>query len=261
MDLMNCGDLSLKNERCKMNSKKYNKDIIKPIIFSIIYTIHFYLVTKFSVENNILMMINDITINNIVIKFMYDSTTMILIPSILIIIYRKRLIEFKLNFKYMYLLYALITILAVSFVLHGDFTIKGIYQLFFSLVIVGFGEEFIYRGYIYNQLTKHNRLLAIIISGFFFGILHAILPGLVAGNSLGQIIFSMRNEIGGGILMGYYFIYILDKSNSLYIPIFVHAIMNYAITSVSIITMIFIPIYLYTIDKKAIKENNYNEIL
>lgn len=244
-----------------MNSKKCDKDMIMPLLFCIIYLIYFYLATKFSVENNILMKIKDITINNIGIKFMGDFTTMLLIPCILIIIYRKKLIEFKLSFRHRYLQYALITILVVSFILYSDFTIKGIYQLFFSLVIVGFGEEFIFRGYIYNQLTKHNRLLAIIVSGFFFGILHAILPGLVAGNSLEQIVFSMRNEIGGGILMGYYFIYILDKSKSLYIPIFVHAIMNYSITGFSIIAMIGTPIYLYIIEKKAIRQNNYNEIL
>lgn len=60
----------------------------------------------------------------------------------------------------------------------------------------------------------------------------------------------MLNEIGGGIVMGYYFIYVLEKSKSLYIPIFVHAIMNYAFVGVSVITVIGTGFYLQKLDKK-----------
>lgn len=167
-----------------LNSRRYNKDISKPILFSIAYTICFYLSIKIIVGKDMLIGLNDVTINNVGQKFMGDFFVILLTPCILMIIFRKSLKEFKLSFTHKYLQYTLITILAVSFILHGDFTIKGIYQLFFSLVIVGFGEEFVFRGYVYNQLSNHNRLLAIIISGFFFGIMHAILPGVLAGKGL-----------------------------------------------------------------------------
>lgn len=240
-----------------MNSRRFNKNIIKPILFSIAYTIYFYIVTKYIVEKDILVGLNEVTINNIGQKFMGDFLVMLFIPCILMIIYRKSLKEFKFNFTHKKLQYTLIAILAVSFILHGNFTIRGIYQLFFSLVIVGFGEEFIFRGYVYNQLSKHNKLMAIIISGFFFGILHSILPGILSGKDLGGIAFSMLNEIGSGIVMGYYFIYILDKSKSLYIPIFVHAIMNYAFVGVGIITMIGTGFYLQKLDKMKVIHASY----
>ena len=244
-----------------LNSRKYNKDIIKPILFSIAYTIYFYLATKFIVEKDILISLKDVGINNVGQKFMGDFFVILLIPCILMIIYRKNLKEFKLNFTHKNLQYTLITILVVSFLFHRNFTVRGIYQLFFSLVIVGFGEEFVFHGYVYNQLSKHNRLCAIIISGFFFGIIHAILPGVLAGKAIGGIGLSMLSEIVGGILMGYYFIYILEKSNSLYIPIFVHAIMNYAFVGVGVITMIGSGFYLQKLDKKKYPSKDYNEIL
>lgn len=234
-----------------LNSRKYNRDMMKPILFSIVYTVYFYLAIKFIVDNNMLVSLNDIIINNIGKKFMGDFLVMLLIPCVLMIIYRKRLREFKLNFIHKRLQYTLIIILAVLFILHGNFTIRGIYKLFFYLIIIGFGEEFIFRGYIYSQLSNHNKLLAIIISGFFFGVLHAILPGILAGKGLGGIAFSMLSEVGGGILMGYYFIYILEKSQSLYIPVFVHAIMDYSIGVVGIITIIGTAYYLRKLDKET----------
>ena len=138
----------------------------------------------------------------------------------------------------------------------GDFTIVGVYKLFFYLIVVGFGEELIFRGYIYSQLVNHNRFLAIVISGFFFGILHAILPGIVSGKGLVGIAASMLNEIGSGIIMGYYFIYILEKSKSLYIPILVHTILNYSIGVIAIIPIIGTWIYLYKVDRDARSKEN-----
>ncbi|CAK7027081.1 CPBP family intramembrane glutamic endopeptidase [Tissierella sp.] len=123
-----------------------------------------------------LISINNITINNVGTKFIGDFFVMLLVPLILAVIYRKRLIEFKLHFVHTYLQYALIAIMMTFFLLHGDFTIRGYYKLFFYLVVVGFGEKFIFRGYVYNELLRHNKFLAVIVSGFFWGILHAILP-------------------------------------------------------------------------------------
>lgn len=66
-------------------------------------------------------------------------------------------------------------------------------------------------------------MLAILVSGFFFGVMHAILPGLLAGHDLGQIVLEMLNEIGGGIVVGFFFIYLMEKSSVIITSIlFVH---------------------------------------
>ncbi|WP_209511333.1 CPBP family intramembrane glutamic endopeptidase [Sedimentibacter acidaminivorans] len=40
------------------------------------------------------------------------------------------------------------------------------------MVVVSFGEEFIYRGYIYNKLKEKSVIRAMIISGILWGVGH-----------------------------------------------------------------------------------------
>lgn len=131
----------------------------------------------------------------------------------------------------------------ILFFLHKDFTITGLYLFFFYLIITGFGEEFIFRGYIYNRLKVNSRVLAIILSGILWGIGHAILPSVVSHASIIHLLLSMSKEIGGGIICGWYFIYLQEESNTLWIPILVHAILDYTIGFIGIFTAIIIFIY------------------
>lgn len=199
--------------------------------------------------------------SNIGIKFITDFLVTLFVPLVLMIVYRKRLIEFKLQFKNSFLQYALIGTMIFLFVLHKDFTIAGCYRFFFYLIVVSFSEEFVFRGYVYNQLLRHNKWLAIIVSGFFWGISHAILPGLLDGDGLGQIGIRMLSEIGGGIIAGYYFIYLLNKSNSLFIPIFIHAILDYQVGNIGTLIAIVTGAYFIIIDRRVRKSIFYKEDL
>ncbi len=201
-----------------------------------------------------LISINSITKNNVGTKFIGDFFVTLFVPLILIMIYRKRLIEFKLQFMHTYLQYTLIGVMILFFILHRDFTIRGYYKFFFYLVVVGFSEELVFRGYVYNELLRHNKLLAVIVSGFFWGILHAILPGLLAGDGLGQIGIRMLSEIGGGIITGYYFIYLLEKSKSLFIPIYIHAILDYQVGGIGVIAAIATGVFFFMLDRKKLQK-------
>lgn len=237
-----CGD--------EMKSRKVSFAI--PILFSLVYVAYFYVVLNFFISNNLFISTNSVSINNLAARVLFDFCTMLLLPLILLMIYRKRLADFNLTLNHSYLLYILLIIMVLLFYLHKDFTVIGIYKLFFYLVVIGFSEEFIFRGYVYNKLRSHNRLLAIIISGFFWGIMHAILPGLLAGASIGQIGIRMIYEIGGGILCGYFFIYLQERSKSLLVPVFVHAILDYSVGYIGVITAIGAFIYLFADNRKKI---------
>lgn len=100
----------------------------------------------------------------------------------------------------------LLCIYIVFFFMHGDFSISGCYKAFFYIFIVAAPEEIIYRGYLFSKLRSFNRLTAILVSGSLWGIMHAILPGILAGNDLSIILESMLSEIGGGIIGGLFFI-------------------------------------------------------
>lgn len=237
-----------------VNRQKNSFHMAIPIIISLLYTIYFYIVAKFFIERNMLISINDIMISNVGTKLIGDFFAMLLVPLILIVTYRKKLHEFNFQFQHTYLQYFLIAIMVILFFLHGDFTIRGYYKFFFFLVVVAFGEEFIFRGYVYNKLQRHNKFLAIVASGLFWGILHAVLPGLLAGGTIVQIGISMLSEIGGGIFAGYYFIYLMEKSKSLFIPVFIHAILNYTVGIIGILVAIGAGIYLFISSRKEEKE-------
>lgn len=71
-----------------LNSRKWNVDIIRTITFSLGYTIYFYIVVKLIVENNMHIIIHNITDDNVYRKLMEDFIVMLLIPCVLMIIYR-----------------------------------------------------------------------------------------------------------------------------------------------------------------------------
>ena len=94
--------------------------------------------------------------------------------------------------------------------------------------MVGFCEEFIFRGYAYNLLAPINRKGAILISGAFFGMGHAILPIIHGQLSLEKAMIAILSTIGGGIVSGYFFIYLEERGRTLLVPILVHALMDYS---------------------------------
>ena len=56
------------------------------------------------------------------------------------------------------------------------YSIRGAYKILFYTFLIGFCEEFIFRWYTYKLLVPINRKGAILISGVFFGMGHAVLP-------------------------------------------------------------------------------------
>ncbi len=71
-------------------------------------------------------------------------------------------------------------------------------------------EEYIFRGLVYNKLKKFNsKKTAIIITTILFALLHF---------ELSQIIYTL--------LVGFYLIYIYDKTNNIYLSILTHIIIN-----------------------------------
>ena len=214
-----------------MKILKDKKSNIIPILVGIFEFAWFYIIANFTINNNMHIRLNNVTWDNIIMKFVNDYCVMLLLPTILIIIGRKHLSDYRLCFESKKETLSLLAVMIIFFFLHNDFTITGIYKFFFFLVVVGFGEEFIYRGFLYNKLKGNSKVMAIILSGILWGIGHAILPSLLNGPGKGQLLqllAGMRNEIGGGIVSGWYFIYLQEKSKTLWIPILIHAILDYS---------------------------------
>lgn len=221
-----------------MKRYNYRKYFIIPLILGCFQFALLYISIYWAFRNNVLISQNNVTLNNIPIKFLNDYFSMLLLPSIFIIANRRNLKDFGLCCGSKKESFILLAIMLLLFILHNDFTITGFYKFFFYLVVVAFGEEFIYRGFLYNRLKGNSKAVAIILSGILWGSAHAIMPSILNNSSIGQLLLSMSDEIGGGILMGWYFIYIQEKSKTLWIPILIHAILDYTVGGIGIFTAI-----------------------
>lgn len=214
------------------------KYFIIPLVLGSIQFALLYISIYLAFKNNMLISQNNVTWNNIAVKFLNDYFSMLLLPSILIIANRRNLKDFGLCYESKKESFVLLVIMLLLFILHNDFTITGFYKFFFYLVVVAFGEEFIFRGFLYNRLKCNSKTVAIVLSGILWGISHAIMPYILNNSTIGQLLLSMSNEIVGGILMGWYFIFIQEKSKTLWIPILIHAILDYTVCGIGIITAI-----------------------
>ena len=94
---------------------------------------------------------------------------------------------------------------------------------FYIIIWAPIGEELFYRGYVYGELKeKYGLLGATLISTFFFGIRHAthmlFLPTypLIAG------LYWAFSAFVFGLVM----VYAYEKTESLYVPMIVHLIVN-----------------------------------
>ena len=67
------------------------------------------------------------------------------------------------------------------FVVHQQFNMPGFYLFIQDLIIIGFSEEYLYRGVMYSIMKKENTALAIVLSSLFRGITHAVYPTVVVG--------------------------------------------------------------------------------
>lgn len=225
-----------------MNKEK--KQFILAVAVAVVALVWFYIASIFFFNKNMLISIHSVTWDNIFIKLAQDYSVMLFIPTILLIINRKNLKDFDLCMESRKEIYLLFSILIIFFILHNDYSIRGIYRFFFYLIVISFGEEFLFRGFVYNKLKFKSKAVAIILSGMLWGAGHAILPSILESRDILYILFAMRNYIVGGILSGWYFIYLQEKSKTLLVPILIHALMDYSFSFFGPLVALIIFIYL-----------------
>jgi membrane protease YdiL (CAAX protease family) len=131
-----------------------------------------------------------------------------------------------------------------------------IYML--SMVLIGFLEEIIFRGFLFQMMAKDSVKVAVIVTSITFGIGHII--NLLNGAELVPTLL----QICYAIAIGYLFAVILVKSKSLWPQIITHSVVNalsifntenIVTTYISPVILIIVPlIYAVYLNKKI--ENN-----
>ncbi|MGM0212808.1 lysostaphin resistance A-like protein [Enterococcus sp. AZ109] len=204
-----------------------------PLIWIMTYLLFFAFSVGFLWNSGMLLGVSEVGSNNFFIKAASDFIVNILWALLFIgLVYRKnhRLADIGLTKESPKLVIGLIIIYIGMFLLIQDFSIRGFYQAYFYLFVVAFGEEIIFRGFLFKQLEKVTSMWpAIIISGAIFGFMHAILPSIVSGDTFSQFLVKSMNELGGtGILGSLFYIFLYKKSGNLWVAILVHGILDYS---------------------------------
>ena len=102
---------------------------------------------------------------------------------------------------------------------------ERVYAFWFYLIIVGCGEEFVFRGYLHRELRKaFNFKVSVILGGLVFGFAHGYSHFMVLGGPITGIL----SELGGGIVGALVFSAIYEKSKSIGWSILIHACLDFA---------------------------------
>ena len=99
-------------------------------------------------------------------------------------------------------------------------TITEIIFFMISMIFVGFLEEIIFRGFLYQMMAKDNVKTATLVTSLTFGIGHIInlLNGADLVPTLMQVVYAVAT--------GYAFVVILQKGKSLWPCIITHSVVN-----------------------------------
>lgn len=176
----------------------------------------------------IYLVLNSICINNFGDKHFITAICNILLSlGIIIFIIKNKLVSYyKLNSfpKLKPFLYFIPLLLLMSVNLWSGININNsileIICFMISMICVGFLEEIIFRGFLFQMMSKDSLNQAIIVTSLTFGIGHILnlLNGAEFIPTIIQIIYAIST--------GYMFAIILVKSNSLWPCIITHSVVN-----------------------------------
>ena len=113
-----------------------------------------------------------------------------------------------------YLLVMMVTGLTGATWSFADFSMSSVFRAVIVMLGVGVGEEFLFRGYIFNTLRSYGRLSAYLVSCLIFAMAHFV----------GEPFHFLR--LLGTFLPGLLFTYIYEQSGSIWPGSIVHATMN-----------------------------------
>ncbi len=120
---------------------------------------------------------------------------------------------------------ALSTIVFIIHIVNGRAIDTIITDLLFYVLLLGFSEEIIFRGFIWPRLVVlFGRTSGTILSGALFGIMHAPMRIIMNGNPITTAILS---EIGGGIVGSLIFIFIYTRNKNIILPAMIHGVLDF----------------------------------
>lgn len=197
------------------------KNILKACFIGCFEIVFLFFVLNFAKDRGVDL--RELSISSVLAQL----TGMLFVPLVCLLVCRKEVrASFPIRSKKLLVLLGLCY--CAFFFIRGQFNMLGIYIFVQDLLIVGFFEEYMYRGLLYTLIKRENKYLAIILSGMLWGISHAVYPTVLSGGGLSAFVSAAFSNIGMGLAIGYGFIYLLESSNTLWVPILLHGLYDYS---------------------------------
>lgn len=114
------------------------------------------------------------------------------------------------------------------FIYKGEYTSDNIIEWLFFLICTGITEELIFRGYIYER-SKHfmSRKQSIFWNCLLFTFVHISPQMVLQGLTVKGIILYLQHNLVGFSFLSVIFIIIKEKTNTIWIPVVLHSIVNF----------------------------------
>ncbi|MBU3098507.1 MULTISPECIES: CPBP family intramembrane glutamic endopeptidase [Clostridium] len=125
---------------------------------------------------------------------------------------------------------SLISMFWIYYISNKGFSKKLICDSVFYIVLIGFYEELIFRGFLWPRLVVgFGRIWGTILSGVFFGMMHLPID-IVFNNKTIFETFILGNasniNILGGVIIALWFIFIYTRNSNILLPSFVHGLQD-----------------------------------
>lgn len=181
---------------------------------------------KILMVNNLWIEKTDITMENIEKAVFNQSIFSIIIPILCFLPFWKNYKLLKREKVKYDLIFVTFVFYIISFGMQENITFIMRYNFIKYLFFIALGEEIIFRGILYNVLKQVSNRNAILISGACFGLMHVLSIYWYGGNT-SAILIGAVSELSGGILGGGYFIFLYEISGTIFLPVLIHAILDY----------------------------------
>ena len=199
-----------------MNKAHYKKSII-----ALLVVLMYWLISVAFAKILPLPVLQDLTNSNIKRRILYDAIQAAAVIPFAVTYFRDTAFR-KIKTSSKWIPWGLIGVCAILVTIILP---ERLYAFWFYLIIVGCGEEFVFRAYLHRELRKtFNFKVSVILGGLVFGFAHGYSHFMIQGGTIIDIL----SALGGGIVGALVFSAIYEKSNSIGWPILIHACLDFA---------------------------------
>ena len=124
------------------------------------------------------------------------------------------------------LLFLLLIVTAAALIVKPD-KITVLYSLFYYTVFIAFCEEFVVRGVCVGLLRDEPAAVRYLVPNILFAAMHVFAYADFGAITASYLVRFVCSQMAGLVAMGCLFQYLKEKSGSLWIPVLVHAVLDY----------------------------------